>query len=157
MTLKRHSIVAFVGTANPARAKDFYARTLGLTMISQDGFAIVFDAGGTMLRVATVPRVQPAGYTVLGWAVDDIRRAVGDLVRRGVTFRRYDGLEQDEFGIWTAPSRAKVAWFEDPDRNTLSLTEMDAPPAKARARAPSRKSARTPARTRRARASRRRS
>jgi catechol 2,3-dioxygenase-like lactoylglutathione lyase family enzyme len=128
MALNGQPIVAFVGTTNPARARSFYAKTLGLTLISQDGFAIVFDAGGTMLRVTTVPTLQKAGYTVLGWTVADIRRAVTDLSRHGVTFRRYEGLEQDELGIWTAPSRAKVAWFEDPDGNTLSLTEMDEPP-----------------------------
>jgi catechol 2,3-dioxygenase-like lactoylglutathione lyase family enzyme len=122
--LKSRPIIAFVATQAPARAKKFYAKTLGLRMVSEDPFALVFDAGGTMLRVATVPQLQPAGYTVLGWIVPDIRRAIRDLGKRGIRFRRYEGLEQDDLGIWVAPSGARIAWFEDPDGNTLSLTEF---------------------------------
>jgi hypothetical protein len=76
-----------------------------------------------MLRVSTVQRLQPAGYTVLGWTVPDIDRAVRELVDRGVMFQKYDGLPQDEQGVWTAPGGARVAWFKDPDGNTLSVTE----------------------------------
>ena len=125
--LKSHPIIAFVATTAPARAKNFYANTLGLRLISEDAFALVFDAGGTMLRVAIVQQLQPAGYTVLGWIVSNIRRAVRNLAHRGMTFRRYEGLEQDDQGIWAAPSGASIAWFEDPDGNTLSLTEFERP------------------------------
>lgn len=125
--LKTRPIVAFVATTAPSRAKKFYAKTLGLRLVSEDAFALVFDAGGTMLRVAVVPALQPAGYTVLGWIVPDIRRAVRDLGRRGITFRRYEGMEQDDQGVWLAPSGASVAWFGDPDGNTLSLTELGRP------------------------------
>jgi catechol 2,3-dioxygenase-like lactoylglutathione lyase family enzyme len=117
-------IIAFVATTNPARAKEFYANVLGLELLSEDGFALMFDAGGTNLRVAIVRELQPAGYTVLGWTVPDIRRAIAGLVERGVEFRRYEGFGQDELGIWTSPSGARVAWFGDPDGNTLSLTEF---------------------------------
>src|SRR6476469_5909568 len=65
--LKSQPIVAFVATTDPKRAKSFYARTLGLRLVSEDGFALAFDAGDTMLRVAIVHTLQPAGYTVLGW------------------------------------------------------------------------------------------
>jgi hypothetical protein len=45
----------------------------------------------------------------------------------GITFNRYDGMEQDARGIWEAPGGgALVAWFSDPDGNTLSLSS-DAP------------------------------
>jgi catechol 2,3-dioxygenase-like lactoylglutathione lyase family enzyme len=120
--LKSRPIVAFVATTDPGRAKNFYAKTLGLRLVGQDSFALVFDAGGTMLRVAIVPEIRPAGYTVLGWIVPDILKAVHSLGRRGVTFNRYDGMEQDDHGIWTSPSGARIAWFKDPDGNTLSLT-----------------------------------
>ncbi len=124
--LEARPVIAFVATAKADRAEAFYAKTLGLKLVSDDGFALVFDAGGTMLRVARVQQLQPAAYTVLGWSVPDIRRAVRDLSRRGVAFERYPGLEQDELGIWTAPGGARVAWFKDPDANTLSLTQFDA-------------------------------
>ena len=114
-------------TTAPARAKEFYGETLGLRLVSEDGFALTFDAGGTMLRVATVKELKPAGYTVLGWLVPNIKVAIGDLVKKGVTFQRYGFFEQDELGIWSAPSGAKVAWFLDPDGNTLSLTEVSQP------------------------------
>jgi catechol 2,3-dioxygenase-like lactoylglutathione lyase family enzyme len=128
--LKSRPIVAFVATTDPKRAKSFYAKTLGLRLISEDGFALAFDAGGTMLRVATVKTLQPAGYTVLGWTVPDIARAVRALVKRGVTFQRYDGMGQDDLGIWSSPGGARVAWFTDPDGNTLSLTQFERPARK---------------------------
>jgi catechol 2,3-dioxygenase-like lactoylglutathione lyase family enzyme len=145
--LTTHPIVAFVATADPARARAFYSNTLGLRLTSEDAFALVFDAGGTMLRVAVVPHVQAASYTVLGWIVPDIRLTMAELVARGVEFARFPGMGQDEHGAWKAPSGAIVAWFKDPDGNTLSLTELPAKrrPAKTAARrAPSRRSIRGP-------------
>ena len=115
-------IVAFVGTLNPARAKQFYQGTLGLNLVAEDNFALTFDVQGTMLRVTTVPKLTPAGFTVLGWAVKDIAAAVRELQQAGVKFERYD-FPQDELGIWSAPGGAKVAWFKDPDGNTLSLSQ----------------------------------
>jgi len=76
-----------------------------------------------MLRVTAVPEVARAGYTVLGWRVADIAAATRELTARGVTFLRYEGMSQDEHGIWTSPDGAQVAWFADPDGNTLSLTQ----------------------------------
>jgi predicted enzyme related to lactoylglutathione lyase len=102
----------------------FYASTLGLTLISDDPFAIVFDANGTMLRVQKVQSLVPAQHTVLGWEVPDIQAETEKLTKRGVRFERYSGLPQDESGIWTTPSGAKVAWFKDPDGNILSLTQF---------------------------------
>ncbi len=128
--LKSRPIVAFVATTDPRRAKAFYAKTLGLRLLSEDGFALAFDAGGTMLRVAIVKTLQPAGYTVLGWIVPDIARAVRELVKRGVRFQRYEWMLQDDAGIWSSPSGARVAWFTDPEGNTLSLTELEHPVSK---------------------------
>ena len=122
--LTSRAIVAFVATTDPARARTFYGKTLGLRLVGEDGFAIAFDAGGTTLRVAIVKTFQPAGFTVLGWTVPDIRREVRNLVKRGVTFQRYEWMPQDDLGIWSAPSGARVAWFTDPDGNTLSLTQV---------------------------------
>jgi len=122
--LKSQPIIAFVATTNPARAKKFYAKTLGLRLVSEDPFALVFDAGGTMLRVATVPKLEPAGYTVLGWTVPDIERVIRELRRRGIRMKRYKGMKQDKLAVWTSPSGARIAWFSDADGNTLSLTEQ---------------------------------
>lgn len=122
--MNKSKVISFVATKNPAAALKFYAETLGLKRVSDDPFAIVFDANGTMLRVQKVHELLPAKHTVLGWAVPDIQAKVKELRERGVCFERYAGLAQDDSGIWMAPSGAKVAWFNDPDGNTLSLTQF---------------------------------
>jgi catechol 2,3-dioxygenase-like lactoylglutathione lyase family enzyme len=117
-------LMAFVGTSDATRARAFYEGVLGLTVISDDDFALALDAGGTMLRVQKVGPVDPPPYTVLGWQVVDLAGTVDDLSRRGVRFEVYPGMAQNPRGIWHAPSGARVAWFKDPDGNTLSLTQM---------------------------------
>ena len=117
-------LTAFLPTADPPTAKRFFTEVLEFALQSEDPSGMVFDAGGTMLRVATVEAVQAAPYTVLSWEVADITRTVRELVGRGVAFRRYDGLEQDPDGIWEVPGAgARVAWFMDPDGSVLSLTQ----------------------------------
>jgi catechol 2,3-dioxygenase-like lactoylglutathione lyase family enzyme len=116
-------LVAFVATTDLDRARGFYAGVLGLRMIEQDGFAVVFDSSGTALRVTLVGELAPAPYTVLGWAVADIGSSAAALADRGVRFTRYDGMDQDEQGVWTAPGGTRVAWFTDPDGNTLSISQ----------------------------------
>jgi catechol 2,3-dioxygenase-like lactoylglutathione lyase family enzyme len=113
----------FLATDQPDRSRDFYARTLGLTLLGETPFALVFHANGTDLRVQKVSTVVPAPYTAAGWAVPDIAATVAALHQTGVAFQRYDGLDQDAQGIWTAPGGARVAWFKDPCGNTLSLTQ----------------------------------
>jgi catechol 2,3-dioxygenase-like lactoylglutathione lyase family enzyme len=123
--LAEHDIVAFVATQNAASAKKFYQETLGLRLASEElPFALVFDAHGTMLRVSIVEKMTPAPYTVLGWTVPDIDATAKGLEKAGVKFERYGFLKQDDLGIWTSPSGAKVAWFKDPDGNTLSISQL---------------------------------
>jgi len=114
--LDSSDLVAFVAATDLRRARAFYEQKLGLRVLEHNDFACVLDANGTTLRVTAVPEVRRAGYTVLGWRVRDIAAAVRDLAARDVTFLRQDG-------IWTAPTGARVAWFADPDGNTLSLTQ----------------------------------
>ena len=122
--LSDQSIMGFVATSDPDRAKKFYRDTLGLPLVSEElPFALVFDAHGTTLRVAVVKEVSPRTYTVLGWKVPNIVAAAKALLKVGVQFERYQGIEQDGLGIWSSPSGAKVAWFKDPDGNTLSISQ----------------------------------
>ena len=79
-------LVGFVGVRDAAVAKAFYAGKLGLTLVSEDGFALVFDAAGNMLRVTPVKEVLPAPYTVLGWEVPDIQATARTLSESGVEF-----------------------------------------------------------------------
>jgi len=117
--------VAFVGAAGLDRARGFYEGVLGLTIVSQDGFAVVARAGGVTIRISQPPQVVAAPYTVLGFAVDDIDGKVAAPSARGVAFERcaFMGEAQDERGVWSFPGGAgKVAWFKGPDGNLLSLS-----------------------------------
>lgn len=114
---------AFVPTVKPAEAKIFYKDVLGLTLLSEDNYALEFNANGTLLRVIIVGELNPQGFTVLGWNVDNISSVIGSLHKKGVVCEQYGFLEQDKLGIWTSPNGSKVAWFKDPDGNVLSLTE----------------------------------
>ena len=116
-------ITAFLPTVKPKRSKQFYLDTLGLQLVSEDNFAIEFEGGGVFLRITTVEKFVPHPFTVLGFKIKDISSQVKRLITKGVEFKRYDSLGQDELGIWTSPGGAKVVWFEDPDGNLLSLTE----------------------------------
>jgi catechol 2,3-dioxygenase-like lactoylglutathione lyase family enzyme len=121
---KLNKIVAFVATRKAEKAKEFYRDKLGLEFVSDDGFALVFDIDGTMLRIARVKEFTPFPFTVLGWEVEAIEKTVTELSQKGVTFERFPGLSQDQQGIWAAPGgAAKVAWFKDPDGNVLSLSQ----------------------------------
>jgi hypothetical protein len=86
----------------------------------------MFEVGGASLRISAVGEFVPAPYTVLGWCVGDIAAAVRWLAGRGVRVHRYDGLGQDDLGIWKAPGGDQVAWFADPAGNTLSITQFAA-------------------------------
>jgi len=120
--LNRAHLVGFVATRDGARATAFYRDTLGLRLVEDTPFALVFDANGTTLRVQLVEKLAPHPFTALGWHVDDVETAAKALVARGVAFERFAGLDQDALGIWTAPGGTRVAWFKDPDGNLLSIS-----------------------------------
>lgn len=115
--------VLFSATANPASSRQFYEQMLGLRFVEDGPFALVFDADGIMLRIQKVEQVVPLPYTLLGFEVADIAVKVSELASKGVVFQRYDFLPQDDAGIWTTDDGARIAWFQDPDGNTLSLTQ----------------------------------
>jgi catechol 2,3-dioxygenase-like lactoylglutathione lyase family enzyme len=121
--LKSAKIMPFVPITDSKRSRPFYEDTLGLTFVSDDGFALVMNFNGTTLRLAKAKNFTPAPFTILGWQVPAIEEAVVELEKRGVRFEKFPGLPQDDHGIWTAPGGAKVAWFKDPDGNILSLSQ----------------------------------
>ena len=122
--LQKNPIIAFVPTNDAAKAKAFYKDVLGLKFVNDDGFAMVFDANGTMVRIAKSGKFTPQQFTILGWQVKKIEDVVKKMRAKGVEFLTFPGMGQDESGIWPAPDgAAKVAWFKDPDGNTLSISE----------------------------------
>ncbi len=121
-------LIGFVATRDAARARNFYEHVLKLSFVADDQFALVFRCGvpnGATIRVVRVESYTPAPFTILGWESVRIEEDVRELRDRGVVFERFGFFEQDELGIWTAPNGAKVAWFKDPDGNTLSLSQHE--------------------------------
>ena len=120
--LGNRSLLAFIPTTDLDRARTFYADVLGLDVVEETPYAVVVDAGGTTLRLTLVDGLQPQPFTIAGWEVPDIQATIEELARGGVSFVRYGGMEQDQRGVWSTPNGDQVAWFLDPDGNTLSLT-----------------------------------
>lgn len=121
--LTSSKLVGFVPTTQPEVAKGFYRDVLGLKLLAEDPYALTFDAAGTTLRITTVEALTPQPFTVLGWWVDDVAATAAQLTAAGVELARFDGMDQDDVGIWKPPgSRVGVVWIRDPDGNTLSVT-----------------------------------
>jgi catechol 2,3-dioxygenase-like lactoylglutathione lyase family enzyme len=126
LNLAQSALVAFLPVRDPEAVRAFYESALGLRLVADElPFALVFSAHGTMLRITTVPGHTPVPYAILGWQVESIEEAVAALSASGVQFLRYPGMNNTHpLGIWNAPSGARVAWFQDPEKNMLSLTEF---------------------------------
>jgi catechol 2,3-dioxygenase-like lactoylglutathione lyase family enzyme len=127
LVLAHASFIGFIPVRDLAVARSFYAGTLGLQVLDDTPFALVLGADGTMVRVTLVADFTAQPFTVAGWQVPDIDATVRALAGQGIEFTRYDGMTQDDLGIWTAPSGDRIAWFKDPDGNTLSLTTFVRP------------------------------
>jgi len=122
--LGKYALMAFVSTAEPAKARAFYEEKLGLTVTSVDDYGVMYDAGGTTLRMSFVRELHPAPYSILSWMVTDIHAVIAGLKAKGVVFEIYEGFGQDGSGVWMAPGGTQVAWFKDPGGNLLSLSEF---------------------------------
>ena len=121
--LSKNKILGFVPTKDSKRAKAFYVEVLGLEFSSEDQFALELRAGGNRIRIAKTDVFEPMPFTILGWEVAGIDNIAASLIDRGVVFEKYNGLEQNNVGIWNSPSGARVAWFKDPDGNLLSISQ----------------------------------
>ena len=121
--LDDHEVTAFLATSDAASMKRFYEEVLGLRLIEDTPFALVFAMRQATLRIQKLPAFTPAVHTALGWSVKDMGAIARALEGKGVRFERFEGMTQDELGVWLSPSGAKIAWFKDPSGNLLSLTE----------------------------------
>jgi catechol 2,3-dioxygenase-like lactoylglutathione lyase family enzyme len=117
------NMVGFLLTKDYDKSRAFYEGNLGFEFVSLDQFALVMQAGKSMIRIVRVPTFTPLQSTVLGWQVSDIEAIVDWLTKRGVVFEKYPFVQDEERGIWSAPGGSKVAWFKDPDGNVLSVSE----------------------------------
>jgi len=121
--LENQKLVAFAPVTNADRARAFYRDILHLNLVHEDGFALVFDVQGIMLRVTLVRDLKPQPFTVLGWQVSDAAAIAQELAAGGVAFERFPGIDQDEHALWHAPGGAVIGWFKDPDGNILSISQ----------------------------------
>jgi len=121
--LAASKLIGFVPTRDSKRSREFYEGKLGFQFVSDDQFALVMQAGDSMIRIAKADNFTPAQYTVMGWEVTEIEVMVKWLNGRGVVFEKYPFVQDQKLGIWTTPNGDKVAWFKDPDGNVLSLSQ----------------------------------
>ena len=125
MGLSEYEVIAGLAVSDMDRARDFYEGELGLRVGIDSGDNVAYRCGeGTMMHVYLSP--EHAGgstATLASWYVDDVEGVVEELTSRGVVFERYDEgpILTDEKGIATFEGGAKVAYFKDPDGNTLSI------------------------------------
>jgi catechol 2,3-dioxygenase-like lactoylglutathione lyase family enzyme len=117
-------VMPVVITSDISKARPFYENTLGLTVQDADEYGVSFCTRGSFVRLSILAGFEAAPYAILSWVVKDIVKTAVDLKSKGVVFQLYEGMSQDELGIWTTPGGAKVAWFQDPDGNVLSLTQF---------------------------------
>lgn len=116
---------AFLASTQHDAARRFYTAVLGFRLVDEHGFAMVFDAFGTTLRLQKVEAVVLAPYTAFGLEFESIaalEAKIDALAAHGISGERYPHFAQDERAIWTAPGGARVFWFKDPDGNLLSLS-----------------------------------
>jgi catechol 2,3-dioxygenase-like lactoylglutathione lyase family enzyme len=103
-------------------AKRFYGETLGLKVTEEHGMLTLGIGGerGTLVYPKGNQHV-PATFTILNFPVDDIDKAVDELVERGVEFETYEGLDEKGISRNTGPA---IAWFKDPAGNILSVLQL---------------------------------
>lgn len=117
-------LLGFIPSTDIQKSKVFYLETLGLSLLREDDFALELRSGESQIRINKVDHTPQNAYTVLGWSVSDIDSTTYQLSKQGVKFERYEGLNQNEMGICRFPNGSRVAWFKDPDSNTLSITQF---------------------------------
>ena len=131
MGLGRYKVAAGLAVSDMGRAREFYEGKLGLSVSIDSGDNVQYRcAEGSVMHVYLSP--EHAGNstaTLASWGVDDVESVVDELTEKGVVFERYEEgpIVTDEKGIATFEGGAKVAYFRDPDGNTLSIAQAPRP------------------------------
>ncbi|HEX5275571.1 MAG TPA: VOC family protein [Candidatus Rubrimentiphilum sp.] len=114
----------FVPTKDPAKARAFYEGVLGFELIGDNEYVATYRCGANKIMLQKGTTFELLQRTIVGWEVAGIREVVTELTARGVAFERFESewMKQDDLGIWKSPE-GSVAWFKDPDGNTLSVSE----------------------------------
>ncbi|MBW8683612.1 VOC family protein [Chitinophaga rhizophila] len=108
-----------------AKAKTFYAETLGLDVEEMDGMLQLNINGGGHILIYPKDNHTPATYTILNFPVKNIDEAVDGLSARGVHFLQYEApIKTDEKGICRT-GEPFIAWFKDPSGNIISILQRE--------------------------------
>ena len=121
--LAEAKMAGFIPTKDYEQARAFYGGKLGFEFVSLDQFALVMRVGGHMIRISKIADFTPLQGTIFGWQVENIEAVAKWLHERGVDTEKFPFVQDRELGIWTTPNGDKVAWFKDPDGNTLSISQ----------------------------------
>jgi catechol 2,3-dioxygenase-like lactoylglutathione lyase family enzyme len=107
-----------------AKARVFYAETLGLAVKETPEGLSIQVAPDYSLFLYPKPNHTPAAFTVLNFQVDNVEKAVDNLTAAGVTFLQYEGdIKTDKKGIARGTTGPLIAWFADPAGNIISVVE----------------------------------
>ncbi|CAO1649058.1 VOC family protein [Salinibacterium sp. NG22] len=108
-------------------AAAFYRDSLGLAVADGGmGTLRLTLPGGAEVTIYPKENHEPASFTILNFAVEDVEAAVDALNERGVVTKIYgDGdlmgdLGTDAKGIMRGHG-PEIAWFKDPAGNVLSV------------------------------------
>ena len=116
-------MIGFIPTKDYTAARAFYEGKLGFQFVSLDQFALVMRIGGHMIRISKIPNFTPLQGTILGWEVQDIEAVATWLKAQGVSPEKFPFAQDQELGIWTAPTGDRIAWFKIP------MATFSAPPS----------------------------
>src|ERR1700733_14279429 len=105
------------------KAKDFYNGILGIEVSENEMGILNLHLSGNEVIIYPKPNHEPATFTVLNFVVEDVEKAVDELIAAGITFEQYDEpMKTDEKGILRGDGRGPdIAWFKDPAGNILSV------------------------------------
>ena len=125
MGLDSCRVEATVAVTDMEKAKEFYEGTLGLSGGTEepDGGVTYQCAGGTRIHVYASPdNAGKSGATLAGFLSDDLEGTVDELTSKGVTFEQIEmgPIKTNEKGI-AEMGGEKIAWFKDPDGNTMGI------------------------------------
>jgi catechol 2,3-dioxygenase-like lactoylglutathione lyase family enzyme len=126
--LSDSKVTATIAVSDLGRAREFYEGKLGLSATNEEEQAQVVTygcGGGSELLVYASEHAGKATATVATWEVSGLEQLVDELTAKGVRFERYDEpLKTDEKGILRSEGMGAVAWFKDPDGNTIAVGEF---------------------------------
>jgi len=127
MSLSSHKVRPSIAVSDMARARELYEGMLDLSAREEqsDDSRIYACGGDTSLHVYASPaHAGSATGTLATWYVADLEQVVDELIASGVTFEHFDDstLKTDQKGIHEL-AEGRVAWFKDPDGNTLAIEQ----------------------------------